>query len=419
VAPPALVLPGDDDPVRVAVRGWLEDHPSPSARDLAEGGLVAPHWPRPWGRAADAVTQLVVDEELRRAGVTRPFNPIGLGWAGPTLLFAGTEEQKERWLWPLLAGDEIWCQLFSEPDAGSDLASLRTSAERDGDEWIVHGQKVWTTLAHVAHYGILLARTDPHLPRHRGISYFVCPMDAPGVTVRPLVDMTGAHAFNEVFLDGVHLPADHLVGEEGQGWALARVTLGNERVSLAGEGTLWGSGPTTGDLVRLAAATSRGAGGFPATARDRMARAWAGGEVLRALRLRSVSASLEGKDPGPASSVRKALADDHGQEVMDLARDLSGAHGMLSPRGRTDRGPLGAEVPDHPPWAGDEWATGFLYSRALTIGGGTAEIQRNIVAERLLGLPKDVSGAAADADAGTGDPGDRDGEDQGTRRPRR
>ena len=201
----------------------------------------------------------MIDEELRRKGVRRPINPIGIGWAGPTLMYAGTEEQKDRWLWPLLSGEDFWCQLFSEPGAGSDLAALTTRAERDGDQWVVNGQKVWTSYAHIAQWGILLARTDPAATKHMGISYFVCPMDAPGIDIRPLIDMTGEHAFNEVFLTDVRIPADHLIGPEHGGWELAKVTLGNERVSLSGEGALWGMGPTAEDLVALV----RGAGGAP------------------------------------------------------------------------------------------------------------------------------------------------------------
>ena len=218
---------------------------------------MAPHWPAPWGLGADPTHQLIVDDELRRAGVRRPENTIGIGWAGPTLLHAGTPAQKDRYLLPLLAGEEIWCQLFSEPGAGSDLASLTTRAELDGDQWVVRGQKVWTSYAHTARFGILLARTEPDASKHEGISYFICPMDAPGVTVRPLVDMTGTHTFNEVTLDEVRLDADHLVGARGQGWALAKVTLGNERVSLSGSGALWGMGPTAADLVDLVRRSGR------------------------------------------------------------------------------------------------------------------------------------------------------------------
>ncbi len=240
----SITLPGTDDPRRIAIRDWIDQHPAPSGRQLAESGYVAPHWPYPWGLAADPVHQLIVDEELRRAGIRRPENPIGIGWAGPTILHSGTEDQKSRYLLPMLAGEEVWCQLFSEPGAGSDLASLSTMAVRDGDTYVVSGQKVWTSFAHVASLGILIARTDPHVPRHRGISYFICPMDAPGVTVRPIVEMTGAHNFNEVFLDEVRLPVANRVGEENGGWALAKVTLANERVSLSGDGALWGAART-------------------------------------------------------------------------------------------------------------------------------------------------------------------------------
>ncbi|GIU83986.1 MAG: hypothetical protein KatS3mg008_0761 [Acidimicrobiales bacterium] len=188
-------LPPDDHPTRREIRRWLEEHPSPTGRQLAEAGLVAPHWPRPWGWDADPVTQLVIEDELARAGVRLPSNPIGIGWAGPTILYAGTDEQKRRYLLPLLAGEEIWCQLFSEPEAGSDLANLATRARRDGDEYVVTGRKVWTSLAHVAKFGILLARTDPDVPKREGISYFICPMDAEGIEVRPIIEMTGVPRF--------------------------------------------------------------------------------------------------------------------------------------------------------------------------------------------------------------------------------
>ena len=370
----------DDHPLRGELRTWLEAHPSPTGRQLAERGLVAPHWPAPWGLGADPALQLVVDEELRRAGVRRPENTIGIGWAGPTLLHAGTEEQKHRYLLPLLAADEIWCQLFSEPGAGSDLASLTTRAELDGDEWVVEGQKVWTSYAHRAQFGILLARTEPDAPKHQGISYFVCPMDAPGITVRPLVDMTGSHTFNEVFLDEVRIPSTNLVGERGRGWSLGKVTLGNERVSLSGAGALWGMGPTADDLVEAV----RAAGGIDdPLLRQRLASVWTEGEILRLLRMRTVAAAVAGVPPGAEASVRKALADEHGQHLMALARDLAGASGMLASAGPTPG------RPDAGPWPDGIYDYGFLFAPALTIGGGTSEVQRNIIAERTLGLPHD------------------------------
>jgi alkylation response protein AidB-like acyl-CoA dehydrogenase len=394
-----LGLPGDEHPARRDFRNWLEAHPHPTGRDLAEGGYVVPHWPAPFGLDADPIDQLVIDEELRRVGVRRPINPIGIGWAGPTLLHAGSEEQKARWLWPLLSGEEFWCQLFSEPGAGSDLAALSTSAVLDGDHWVVNGQKVWTSFAHVASYGILLARTDPAAPKHRGISYFICPMDAPGIEVRPLIDMTGEHAFNEVFFDNVRIPADHLVGEVNGGWELAKVTLGNERVSLSGEGSLWGNGPTATDLLDEV----RDAGGTTdAVLRQRLVEVWMEGEILRVLRLRTVSAVLARRIPGAEASVRKAIADAHGQHVMDLARDLAGPYATLASTGPTTLlDPSPAATPTNGDgghvmaaargsgWTGHTWSRGFLYSPALTVGGGTSEVQRNIVAEKVLGLPRD------------------------------
>jgi 3-oxochol-4-en-24-oyl-CoA dehydrogenase len=368
------LLPAEDDPRRQEVRRWLEEHPAPSGRALAEAGYVAPHWPRPWGLGADPIHQLVIDDELARAGVRRPQNMIGIGWAGPTILHAGTEAQKERYLFPLLAGEEIWCQLFSEPSAGSDLASLSTRAVQDGEEWVVTGQKVWTSMAHLSRFGILIARTDADVPKHEGITYFICPMDAPGIEIRPLIEMTGAHMFNEVFFDEVRIPAENVVGPVGGGWTLAKVTLGNERVSLSSGGALWGMGPSAGDLLDVI----RRAGGIAdPVLRQRAARLHIEAELLRLIRLRTVTAAIRGEQPGPEASIRKILADEHGQKIMGLAKDLCGAGGMLS-----DHGPFG----DDP----GMWHYGYLFAQALTIGGGTGEVQRNIIGERVLGLPHDI-----------------------------
>jgi alkylation response protein AidB-like acyl-CoA dehydrogenase len=377
---PPLIEVDESDPRREEIRRWLAEHPHPSGRELADARLVAPSWPEPWGRNASVDYQLLIDDELRRAGVTRPINPIGIGWAGPTILVAGTPEQKERWLAKLLSGEDFWCQLFSEPDAGSDLASLSSSATRDGDEWVISGQKIWTSYAHLATWGILLARTSREGAPQDGISYFILPMNAPGVTIRPLVDMTGDHAFNEVFLDEVRLSDDYLLGEVNQGWRLAKVTLGNERVALSGEGVLWGRGPTANDLLGVVRKH-----GVDLTSRERddLVRCWSHGEILRFLRLRLTENALAGRASGSDASVRKALADDHGQEVMGLANQLAGSAGMLA-----DHGPGGLEGEE-----GRSWYWGFLYSQALTIGGGTSVVQRNIIAERVLGLPKDASAA--------------------------
>ena len=367
-------LPHEDDPRRIAVRAWLAEHPSPTGRALAEAGYVVPHWPAPWGLDADPIHQLVIDDELARGGVHRPMNPIGIGWAGPTILHAGSAEQKARYLMPLLAGEELWCQLFSEPGAGSDLASLGTSAVRDGDEYVVNGQKIWTSLAQWSRYGILIARTDPDAPKHQGVSYFICPMDTPGIEIRPIIEMTGTHTFNEVFFTDVRIPAANLVGDENRGWGLAKVTLGNERVSLSGGGALWGNGPTAGDLLDIV--RERGGTRDPVL-RQRLARVYVEAEVLRLIRLRTVTARIKGEQPGAEASIRKAMADDHGRHVFELAKDLAGAAGMLA-----DAGPMGAGA--------GIWHHGFLFSPALTIGGGTSVVQRNIIAERVLGLPHDI-----------------------------
>ena len=361
------------------MRAWLAEHPSPTGRQLAERGLVAPHWPAPWGLGADPTHQLLVDEELRRAGVRRPENTIGIGWAGPTLLHAGTPEQKERYLLPLLAAEEIWCQLFSEPGAGSDLASLTTRADLDGDEWVVRGQKVWTSYAHQAQFGILLARTEPDAPKHQGISYFICPMDAPG-DHRPAAGRhdRGPHVQRGLPRRGPP-PGGQPGGRAGPGLVARQGDPGQRAgVAVGGRGAV-GDGPTADDLV---AAVRAGGGTDDPLLRQRLASVWMEGEILRLLRLRTVSAAVAGAPPGPEASVRKALADEHGKHIMALARDLAGASGML-------RVPAGPGQPDAGGWPDAMWAYGFLFAPALTIGGGTSEVQRNIIAERTLGLPHD------------------------------
>ncbi len=367
-------LPPHNDTRREEVRAWLAANPSPSGRQLAEAGYVAPHWPRPWGLDADPIHQLIIDDELRNAQVSRPSNTIGIGWAGPTILAAGTEEQKEQFLFGLLSAEDIWCQLFSEPGAGSDLANLGTRAERDGDEWIINGQKIWTSLAHHSRYGILIARSDTDVPKHEGITYFICPMDLPGVEIRPIVEMTGGHTFNEVFLTDVRIPDSLRVGAVGEGWRLAKVTLANERVSLSSGGALWGAGPSAEDLLNIVRSTG---GTHDPVMRQRLVDLHIESEILRLIRLRTVTAAIAGRAPGPEASVRKVLADEHGQHIMLVAKDLAGAGGMLS-----TEGPSGTD--------GGMWHFGYLFSQALTIGGGTGDVQRNIISERVLGLPHDT-----------------------------
>jgi len=342
---------------------------------LFENGFAAITWPEAHGgRGLGPVEQIIWNEERSRARAPSPVNIVGIGMAGPALIEHGSDEQRERYLSRILSGEEIWCQLFSEPDAGSDLASLGTRAVRDGDEWVVNGSKIWNSGAQNSQFGILIARTDPDAPKHQGISYFVCPMDTPGVEVRPVREMTGVALFNEVFFTDVRLPADAIVGDVNRGWGLAKVTLGNERVSLSGGGALWGMGP---DAYALFDIVRERGGVTDPVRRQELASLYIEAEILRLIRLRTVSAAIKGEAPGPEASIRKLLADEHGQKIMGLAKDLVGTGAML-----TGEGPMGAPV--------DMWHFGYLFARALTIGGGTTQVQRNILAERVLGLPHDI-----------------------------
>ena len=372
-------MPGDTDERRISIRTWLAENPQPTPRQLAHAGYVAPHWPAPWGLAADPIHQLIIDDELARAGVQRPSNAIGIGWAGPTITYAGSEEQKERYLFPLLTAEEIWCQLFSEPGSGSDLASLSTRAERDGDEWVVNGSKIWTSGAQHSQFGILLARTNPDAAKHKGITYFICPMNLPGIDVRPIREMTGGETFNEVFFTDVRLPLNSVVGEVNDGWRLAKVTLGNERVSLSTGGVLWGHGPTALDLL----AQIKRAPVTDPVMRQNIVKVYIEHQILELIRMRTLTARIRGEQPGPEASVRKILADEHGQHVMELALSLQGASGMIA--NAHVGGLSGTQGPSAMEAA--VWYYGFLFAQALTIGGGTGAVQRNIVGERVLGLP--------------------------------
>jgi alkylation response protein AidB-like acyl-CoA dehydrogenase len=359
-------LPTADDPRRLAVREWLSAHPAPTPVDLAGAGYVAPGWPPPWGLGADLEHQLIINQELEAVGVDpEGHNPIGIGWAGPTILAAGSSTQKERFLGPLLRGEEFWSQLFSEPGSGSDLAGLKTRAVRDGDTYVVNGQKVWNTWAERADFGILLARTDPDAPRHRGISYFLCPMRQPGIEVRPIREMTGRTHFTEVFFTDARIPAENLLGGENDGWRLAKLTLGNERVSLSSGGVLWGMGPTTGEALAAAGPA------IDRCARDAAVHLYIKSEILQLLGYRILTDLMQGRLPGPEVAVKKLLADRHGQALMEWVRDQSGSAGLLID--------------------GDE-SWGYLFARALTIGGGTTEVLKNIIGEHILGLPKDAPG---------------------------
>ncbi len=389
-------LPAEDDPRRLAIREWIAANPEPTGKQLSEAGYVVPHWPAPWGLEADPIHQLIIDDELKRAEIRGPGNPIGIGWAAPTILTGGTQEQIDRYLPKIFSGEEYWCQLFSETEAGSDLSNLATSAVRDGEEYVINGSKIWSSGAHGSQYGILIARTDPDVSKHKGISYFICPMDTPGLTMSPIIDMTTSHSFNQVFFDDMRLPVENRIGAEGDGWRLAKVTLANERVSLSSAGSLWGVGPSTYDLIDMIKAT----GITDPTLRQRIARLYCEAEVLRLMRLRTLSAKLAGQAPGAEASVQKMFADEHGQHVMELAKDLVGASGMLEgsgPVGKLPTSALGTPTGRSDldrrlfPDVEAMWHYGYLFAPALTLGGGTFAIQRNIVAEQALGLPRDIN----------------------------
>jgi alkylation response protein AidB-like acyl-CoA dehydrogenase len=298
---------------------------------------------------------------------------------GPTVIAHGTEEQRHRYLPPILSADEIWCQGFSEPESGSDLASLKTRAVRDGDEWVVTGQKVWTTYAQHAKWCMLLARTDLDVPRHQGLTYFLMDMEQPGVQVRPLRQITGESEFNELFIEEARVPADNIIGGEGNGWAVAITTLMHERATLA-FGLQVSVQIALGELVEHARRTpgpdSRPASEDPIV-RQRIAQLMIEAEVLRLNAYRSLSATMHGGVPGPEGSLGKWHWSEVNQTLTELAMDISGAHALVDGR-NADSGGDGKH----------NWTYRFLRARANSIEGGTTEILKNIVAERVLGLPR-------------------------------
>ena len=378
-----LELPGGDGDLRASIRSELAEIAKLTGAErnaaLAAGGWVMPHMPKPWGRAAGALEQLIIDEELRAASIHVPGLAIG-AWVVPALIQYGTPEQQRRFLPATLRADYLWCQLFSEPGAGSDLAGLTTRAERVDGGWKITGQKIWTSLARQAAWAICIARTDPAQPRHDGISYFLVDMHSPGVEVRPLREIGGDSFFNQVFLDGVFVPDDCLVGEVNKGWRIARTTLANERVSLSRS---WTFGCGVPELLQVARAVS---GPETAGGPDRLSEVGelvAAGQAIELLSLLATIKQLSGTEPGATGSVRKLLSMRHAQQVAELCWELSGAAGALG--SRHGGAPLTADgVPD-----GAHWARQVLITRALTIGGGTTDVQLNIIGERMLGLPRD------------------------------
>ncbi len=351
-------------------------------------GLAWVHFPEGYGGlGVSPRLQAVVNDEIRRHAKTvyedMMLNPIGIGMGAPTVLTHGTDWMKKNLLRRIFTCEDIWCQLFSEPGAGSDVAGLATRAVRDGDHWIVNGQKVWTSLAHVSKWGMLLARTDPDAPKHSGMSYFLLDLESPGVEVRPLHQITGEAEFNEVFLNDVRIPAEWMFGAEGDGWKVAITTLMNERSAIGGATYRKGGGPI-GALVDLWKA--RAAGSFSAEAeailRDRVARLYVESELLR-LTVQRARAAQKAGNPGPEGSIAKLAQAELHKRIWECAMEVVGADSLLYEAGYERRRPSGESHASRLALAKYQ----FLRSRANSIEGGTSEVMRNILGERVLGLP--------------------------------
>jgi alkylation response protein AidB-like acyl-CoA dehydrogenase len=376
----------DDARFRAALRAWLATnkparaeripHDAASLADefaflktwqrrLFDAGYVGLLWPREYGgHGAPPVRQAILNEELARARAPQLLNRVGVNNAGPTLIAHGTDAQKARLLPPILSGDEMWCQLFSEPGAGSDLAAVRTRAEREGDHFRVSGQKVWTSYAQLSRWGILLARTDAAAPKHKGLTYFILDMQSPGVTIRPLTQATGSTEFSEVFLEDVLVPATDVVGRMNAGWEIAMTTLAHER----GTGFAFKEQVlqriALDDVIALARTRERGR---DPVVRQEIARRHIDVEVMRLLNCRTLTRLAQGLEPGPESSLVKLFWATLTQRIQELALAIEGPEAAR------------ADAP---------FAQAFLWSRVSSIAGGTSEVQANIIAQRLLGLPR-------------------------------
>jgi alkylation response protein AidB-like acyl-CoA dehydrogenase len=384
----------EDERFRATLRAWLAEHhperpervPHDDAslaeefrvlrawqRALYDAGYVGLLWPREYGgHAGPPVRQAILNEELARARAPQLLNRVGINNAGPTLIAYGSEEMKHRLLPPILSADEIWCQLFSEPNAGSDLAAVRTRAEADGDVFRVTGQKVWTSYAQFSKWAILLARTDPSAAKHRGLTYFILDMESPGITIRPLRQITGSTEFSEVFLEDVPVPRAHVLGEVNRGWEIAMTTLAHERGTCFAFKEQVLQRIALDEIVRLARETGHAA---DARVRQEIAQGWIDVEVMRLLNCRTLTRLDRGEDPGPESSLVKLFWASLTQRLHELALGLEGPHAQLvsgSPHAVAD----------------GRWQLAFLWSRVGAIAGGTSEVQRNIIARRLLGLPR-------------------------------
>lgn len=372
-----------DDALRDELRAWLAAHPPPALdvattreeadvlrgwqRTLHSGGWVGIHWPVEYGGRGASVTEVAAyNEELARAGAPPLLGRAGVTLVGPTLMAHGTEDQRVSWMPRILAGDDVWCQLFSEPGAGSDLASLSTCADKTGGVYRVNGQKVWSSYATFADMAIALVRTDPGAPAHKGISMLAIPMDATGVDVRPLRQITGDSEFNEVFLDDVQVPVANLIGPENEGWRVANTTLGNER----GGSFIWREQVLAEVASEALCAACMQAGVVDdAVVRQRLARSWIDVEIFRLHNARTLARLARGDEIGAESSLVKLFWAGMSQRLYETAVAVLGPAALLD---------------------GGRWARGLLSTRANSIMGGTSEIQRNVIAERLLGLPREA-----------------------------
>jgi alkylation response protein AidB-like acyl-CoA dehydrogenase len=383
---------------RERTRSWLKDNipaqwkalgstevPRPEAYDflrswqkkMHEGGLIGATWPKEYGgQGLTFVEEMILHEEMALQKAPPMLNVLGVGMAGPTIIAYGTEEQKKRYPEKILTCEEIWCQGYSEPNAGSDLASLQTRAVKDGDHYVINGQKVWTSLAHMADWMMLLARTDPDAPKHKGITYFLVDMHLPGVTVKPLKQITGDAEFNEVFFDNVRVHESRVLGGVNNGWAVGLTTLMYERLAL-GFGLqvrLRISVDQLMDMARRMDKNGRSLTKDPVM-RQKLAQLWIDTESLKYTGARAVTRLLKGELPGPEASAGKMMWVETHQRLQELAMEIQGPYSQLA-RGAT------AAVD------GGVWQYSFLRSRANSIEGGTTEIQKNIIGERVLGLPK-------------------------------
>jgi alkylation response protein AidB-like acyl-CoA dehydrogenase len=388
-----LTLSPSEEAFRDELRAWLEaNHPGEAPDDddarafqfrrewqgkLHEAGWAGISWPKDYGgRGASLIEQAIFSEEMVRANAPSPANILGLAMGGPVVITHGTEDQKKRLLEPILSAEEIWCQGFSEPEAGSDLASLKTRAVLKNGEWVVTGQKVWTTFAHLAKWCMLVARTDPDAPKHQGLTYFIMDMDQPGVEVKPLVQITGEAEFNEIFMDEARIPEENVIGEVGQGWTVAITTLMNERtgIAFASQALLQMQLRKLIELAKQTPSNGGTAAEDPVT-RQRIAQLYVESEVLRLTAYRGLTQVMKTGIPGPEGSLGKWHWGEVNQALTELAMEIEGPYSQLA---------RGSEYAIEDA----DWQYAFLRARANSIEGGTTEILKNIVAERVLGLPK-------------------------------